>query len=161
MRSAIPIQLKAGMLRISFRVIAGLSAIQSSAPWIDRFLPDGKMDATAYSDPEIKEDVMASQDKNFSRNRAITRRQVLQGSAGAGALALTGLATSKGAMAGPGAASPGEFTRAQDGSIVFVSSQLTPIAEAEALRNTILADFEGEVDFVPEDPGPFNDRIQA
>jgi multiple sugar transport system substrate-binding protein len=65
------------------------------------------------------------------------------------------------ALAGSGTGARGSLSRAQDGSIVFISSQLTPIAEAEAMRNTILADFEGEVDFVPEDPGPFNDRVQA
>lgn len=104
---------------------------------------------------------MAFRNTDLSRRFPLTRRQVLQGGAGAGALALGGLATGNRALATPGPGAGGALTRAQDGSIVFVSSQLTPIAEAEALRNTILADFEGEVDFVPEDPGPFNDRILA
>ncbi len=29
------------------------------------------------------------------------------------------------------------------------------------MRQTILANFTGEVEFIPEDPGPFNDRIRA
>ncbi|MDP9365802.1 MAG: extracellular solute-binding protein, partial [Chloroflexota bacterium] len=53
--------------------------------------------------------------------------------------------------------------RAQDGgSLVFLSSQLQPVEEAEAMRNTILADFEGpEVEFIAEELGPFNDRVNA
>jgi len=92
---------------------------------------------------------MAFRNRDFSHVRPLSRRRVLQGGAGAGLLALGGLARSGGSV------------RAQDESLVFLSSQLAPIAEAEAMRNTILADFEGDVDFVPEDPGPFNDRVQA
>jgi multiple sugar transport system substrate-binding protein len=47
------------------------------------------------------------------------------------------------------------------GEVVFLSSQLAPVAEAEAMRNVILADFPGQVDFIPEDEGPFLDRITA
>jgi multiple sugar transport system substrate-binding protein len=43
----------------------------------------------------------------------------------------------------------------------MTSSQFSQVTEAEAFRNTVLADFEGEVDFVQEDPGPFNDRLKA
>lgn len=82
------------------------------------------------------------------RDAGMNRRTLLKGTAIAGAAAastrLSGVST----------------VNAQD-SIVFISSQLTPIAEAEAMRNSILADFEGSVDFIPEDPGPFNDRVQA
>lgn len=53
-------------------------------------------------------------------------------------------------------------SQAQDGEIIFLSSQLTPIEEAEAMRNTILANFDGgEVNFIGEDPGPFADRVAA
>jgi multiple sugar transport system substrate-binding protein len=78
-----------------------------------------------------------------------TRRGMVQlGLGAAGAAALTGKLT-------PAALG-------QDGgSIVFLSTQLSPVAEAEAFRNVVLADFEGQVEFVPEDIGPFNDRLIA
>lgn len=47
------------------------------------------------------------------------------------------------------------------GDIIFLSSQFSPVEEAENMRTKILANFPGKVDFVPEDPGPFNDRIRA
>jgi len=50
---------------------------------------------------------------------------------------------------------------AQDDAIIFLSTQLVPIEEAEAMRNTILADFDRSVEFIPEDPGPYVDRITA
>jgi multiple sugar transport system substrate-binding protein len=49
---------------------------------------------------------------------------------------------------------------AQD-SVLFWSSQATPVTEAQAMRDTVLPDFEAEVDFQPQDPGPFITRIQA
>jgi multiple sugar transport system substrate-binding protein len=61
------------------------------------------------------------------------------------------------AASGTTAASPA----AAAGSLVFLSSQFKPVEEAERMRNTILADFGGEVEFLPEDGGPFNDRIRA
>lgn len=63
-------------------------------------------------------------------------------------------------MASPGSNSLAQ-SHAQDGEIIFLSSQLTPIEEAEKMRNTILADFDGNVEFIPEDPGPFADRVAA
>ena len=47
------------------------------------------------------------------------------------------------------------------GPVVFLSSQFKPIEEAEKMRGTILKGAPGQVDFIPEDPGPFNDRITA
>jgi multiple sugar transport system substrate-binding protein len=79
------------------------------------------------------------------------------GSAGVAAAAALG---GRGAFAAPGAGSGRRFL-AQDGEIVFLSSQLNPIEEAEKMRNTILANFEGSVDFIPEEPGPFADRIAS
>lgn len=88
--------------------------------------------------------------------RPVSRRNVLIGGAGvAGAAAIGGSA-----MAAPGSRK-GRGARAQEDDIVFLSSQLTPIEEAEKMRNSILANFEGTVEFVPEDPGPFADRITA
>jgi multiple sugar transport system substrate-binding protein len=80
----------------------------------------------------------------------ISRRGVIK--SGVGAAALGGLALRGGAMP----------ARAQDaGEIVFLSSQLAQVTEAEAMRSTILSDFEGQVEFITEDLGPFNDRIVA
>jgi multiple sugar transport system substrate-binding protein len=88
------------------------------------------------------------------RGTAVTRRSVLRVGAGAAGAAALGV---RFAPAGPARAAA-----RQDGeSIVFLSNQLTPVAEAEAMRNTILADFEGEVEFIPEDAGPFVDRVRA
>jgi multiple sugar transport system substrate-binding protein len=104
---------------------------------------------------------MAARDSNVFRNRPINRRRLMQAGAGASAAAAIGLAGGNIARSAPSGGARLPLSSAQNGSIVFLSSQLTPIAEAEAMRNTILADFEGQVDFIPEDPGPFNDRIQA
>jgi multiple sugar transport system substrate-binding protein len=47
------------------------------------------------------------------------------------------------------------------GEVVMVSSQLVPTAEQELMNNEILASFEGDVEFVGLDGGPFNDQIRA
>jgi multiple sugar transport system substrate-binding protein len=93
-------------------------------------------------------------------NRTVSRRSAIRGAAGA-----AGLATIGGSLTHRAAASPGSSrltrARAQDGEIIFLSSQLSPIEEAEAMRNTILAGFDRSVEFIPEDPGPFVDRVMA
>ena len=47
------------------------------------------------------------------------------------------------------------------GELVWLSTQLRPVQEAEKVRGVILADFPGTVEFIPEDEGPFHDRIAA
>jgi multiple sugar transport system substrate-binding protein len=47
------------------------------------------------------------------------------------------------------------------GELVWLSTQLRPVQEAERVRGVILADFPGHVEFVPDDEGPFHDRITA
>lgn len=47
------------------------------------------------------------------------------------------------------------------GDIVWLSTQLKPVNEAEKVRGVLLADFPGKVDFIPDDEGPFYDRITA
>jgi multiple sugar transport system substrate-binding protein len=47
------------------------------------------------------------------------------------------------------------------GSILFLSTQARPVEEAEKMRGVILAGFPGKVDFIPEDEGPFADRVAA
>ncbi|MBA2278204.1 MAG: carbohydrate ABC transporter substrate-binding protein [Chloroflexia bacterium] len=91
--------------------------------------------------------------------RSLSRRGVLRGAAGAtGALTVGGATHS--ALGAPNV-SRSMSSRAQDGAIIFTSTQLTPIEEQEAMRNTILADFEGQVEFINEEAGPFTDRVLA
>ena len=91
-------------------------------------------------------------DSSRFHRRHVSRRDVLRGGAGvAGAAALAPLVS--------------RSTRAarfqDDGEVIFLSTQLTPVEEAEAMRNEILSDFEGEAEFIPEDAGPFVDRVTA
>jgi multiple sugar transport system substrate-binding protein len=51
--------------------------------------------------------------------------------------------------------------RTSAGPLILLSTQFTPVEEAEKMRRVILAGFPGRVQFVPEDLGPFNDRIRA
>ncbi|WP_422368353.1 ABC transporter substrate-binding protein [Pelagibius sp.] len=44
---------------------------------------------------------------------------------------------------------------------IFLSTQARPIEEAEAMRNTVLGAFDGEVDYIPQEDGPFLNRILA
>jgi multiple sugar transport system substrate-binding protein len=50
---------------------------------------------------------------------------------------------------------------AQSGPLVFLSTQLRPIEEAQKMRNLILEDFPREVDYVTEQPQQFTLRIKA
>ena len=47
------------------------------------------------------------------------------------------------------------------GEVVMISSQLVPTEEQETMRNEILANFGGTVEFIGADAGPFNDQIRA
>src|SRR5690349_14870530 len=48
----------------------------------------------------------------------------------------------------------------QAAPILFWSSQGTPAEEQQRIRDNVLKPF-GEVDFLPQDPGPYVTRIQA
>ena len=52
-------------------------------------------------------------------------------------------------------------TTASAAPILFWSTQGTPVQEQQAIRDSVLKGFSGEVDFQPQDPGPFVTRIQA
>ncbi|HEY8446986.1 MAG TPA: ABC transporter substrate-binding protein [Thermomicrobiales bacterium] len=96
--------------------------------------------------------------------RRISRRDTLRFGFGAAGIAATGglIAHRSANAAGGGLGGRWAPWPHQGGeTIVFLSTQLRPVEEAEKMRNTILADFEGSVDFIPEDTGPFNDRIAA
>jgi multiple sugar transport system substrate-binding protein len=58
-------------------------------------------------------------------------------------------------------ASPGDAEPQPAGEVVMISSQLVPTEEQELMRNEILANFDGEVEFIGAEPGPFNDQIRA
>jgi len=64
----------------------------------------------------------------------------------------TALVAAVACFAGPGA-------RADD--IVFMSTQLRPLEEAQKLREVILKGFPEKVTFVPEDPAPLATRMKA
>src|SRR5690242_20210318 len=61
----------------------------------------------------------------------------------------------------PAGTTPTTGAMTDAGDVVWISTQFTPVEESERLRNTILKDFKGKVEYVPQDPGPFNDRIMA
>ena len=50
---------------------------------------------------------------------------------------------------------------AQTGRLVFLSTQLRPIEEAQKMRNLILKDFPPKVDYITEQPQGFSVRIKA
>src|SRR5687767_12605005 len=50
---------------------------------------------------------------------------------------------------------------AAGGPVIFFSSQFKPIEEAEKMRQVILKESPVAVEFIPEDPGPFNDRLTS
>ena len=50
---------------------------------------------------------------------------------------------------------------AQTGRLIFVSTQLRPIEEAQRMRNLILKDFPQKVDYITEQPQQFPARIES
>ena len=56
---------------------------------------------------------------------------------------------------------PTTAAMADPGEIVWLSTQLRPVEEGEKLRNVILKDFKGKVEYLPEDTAPFVDRLLA
>lgn len=52
-------------------------------------------------------------------------------------------------------------TTALAAPVLFWSDQGTPVQEQQAIRTTVLKGFSGQVDFQPQDPGPFVTRVQA
>jgi multiple sugar transport system substrate-binding protein len=47
------------------------------------------------------------------------------------------------------------------GSLVFFSNQFKPVEEQGKMQDIILKDAPLKTDYIPEDPGPFNDRLNA
>ena len=50
---------------------------------------------------------------------------------------------------------------AQTGHLIFLSTQLRPIEEAQKMRNLILKGFPQDVDYITEQPQQFPVRIEA
>jgi multiple sugar transport system substrate-binding protein len=87
----------------------------------------------------------------------INRRRALllgAGFAGAAAFGLTGCS-----RATPEAPQPPE--QQDDRGLVFLSTQLRPVEEAEKMREHILAGYDGDVNFIGSDGSPFIDRVRA
>lgn len=51
--------------------------------------------------------------------------------------------------------------QAQNDPVLFLSTQLRPIEEAQKMLESILARYPGEVEFIPVEPVPFVDRVLA
>ncbi len=47
------------------------------------------------------------------------------------------------------------------GNLVFFSNQFKPVEEQSKMQDVILKEAPVKADYIPEDPGPFNDRITA
>jgi multiple sugar transport system substrate-binding protein len=60
-----------------------------------------------------------------------------------------------------GSAKPFEFKAKPTSSITFLSTQMNPVEEAGKMRNSILKDFPGKVDFRPNDSGQVFSQIDA
>jgi multiple sugar transport system substrate-binding protein len=87
---------------------------------------------------------------------SVTRRQALllgAGTAGAAAVGLAGCT--------PGAHRAQRSEGTGDRELVFLSTQLRPVEEAEKLRHRILAGYDGKVSFIGSDIDPFIDRISS
>src|SRR5512143_629152 len=62
-----------------------------------------------------------------------------------------------GATTAPAPAATTAPAAAPAGTVLFHSSQFSPVNEAELMRNTILKEYAGKVDFQPQAAGPFVD----
>jgi multiple sugar transport system substrate-binding protein len=84
------------------------------------------------------------------------------------------LAACSGASTGPSAPPPGQSSQsgqagqagqaaqpASGGSVVFFSNQFKPVEEQNKMQEMILKDAPVKTDYIPEDPGPFTDRITS
>ena len=50
---------------------------------------------------------------------------------------------------------------AKAADVLFWSTQAKPVEEAQAMRNSVLSDFNGDVDYQPNDGGPWLTRVKA
>ena len=66
-----------------------------------------------------------------------------------------------GAACHPGPKTSQQPEHADDSGLLFLSTQLRPVEEAEKMRKHVLAGYDGAVSFVGSDLGPFLDRLRA
>jgi multiple sugar transport system substrate-binding protein len=65
------------------------------------------------------------------------------------------------AILGPAALALTLSAQVAHAQVLFWSSQAAPVEETKAMREQVLAGFDGQADFQPQDPGPFVTRIEA
>lgn len=87
----------------------------------------------------------------LSRRRLLTLAGL--GAVGAPVLAACGRLTGGNTAPAPGATG--------GGSVVFLSTQFTPLEEAGKFRTILKGVYPGQVDFVTADPGPFTDQVRT
>ncbi len=87
----------------------------------------------------------------LSRRRLLTLAGL--GAVGAPVLAACGRLTGGNTAPAPGATG--------GGSVVFLSTQFTPLEEAGKFRTILKNSYPGQVDFVTSDPGPFTDQVRT
>jgi multiple sugar transport system substrate-binding protein len=83
------------------------------------------------------------------------------GQSGPPASAPAGGASQPTAAPAAGQATTAPATGGASGSVTFFSNQFKPVEEQGKMQDIILKDAPVKVDYIPEDPGPFNDRITA
>jgi multiple sugar transport system substrate-binding protein len=88
---------------------------------------------------------------------SISRRRALQLGAGFAAAAAFGVTGCTRATPRPSQSSQ----PTDDRGLVFLSTQLRPVEEAEKMRERILAGYDGAITFIGSDSGPFIDRVRA
>ncbi|MDQ6834502.1 MAG: extracellular solute-binding protein, partial [Chloroflexota bacterium] len=117
---------------------------------------------------------METREQSGIRGRQLTRRGFLGGIAASAAAAILAACGGSKATEAPKATAAGSAATsstpqaaassaalADAGALTMLSTQFSPIDQAEKFRKTILANFKGKVDFLPQDYGPYNDRIRA
>lgn len=70
-------------------------------------------------------------------------------------------ATAASGAAQPTAAAAAQPAAASGGSLIFFSNQFKPVEEQGKMQDIILKNAPVKADYIPEDPGPFNDRLNA
>lgn len=91
-----------------------------------------------------------------TRSLSLVARTLLLGS-----VLLAGCAPAQQPQAGSAPQQGQPAAPAASGSIVFFSNQFKPVEEQAKMQDVVLKDAPLKVEYIPEDPGPFNDRLNA
>jgi len=73
----------------------------------------------------------------------------------------TGQSAAPTASSAAGQPTPAPAAASGSGSVTFFTNQFKPVEEQAKMQDIILKDAPAKVNYIPEDPGPFNDRITA